>query len=184
MIRKENERINCPAASKKMLQDAPQNSGSSIRFRLAEEADQPRLIALVNAAFSIETFLEGTRTDGQRLAEDMRKGCIVVAEDGSGQLLGCIYTEVRDALGYIGMLAVDPAHQCTGLGIRLAQAAERHLRRQGCKAVEITVLSLRKELPPIYRRFGYIETGAEDFHATQELKSDARCHSIVMRKQL
>jgi predicted N-acetyltransferase YhbS len=167
-----------------MPQDAPTSSGVSIHFRLAEEADQSRLIALVNAAFSVETFLEGTRTDGQRLAEDMRRGSIVVAEDGRRQLLGCVYTEARGTLGYIGMLAVDPAHQCAGLGIRLAQAAERHLRRQGCKAVEITVLSLRKELPPIYRRFGYVETGAEEFHATQKLKSDAKCHGIVMRKQL
>ena len=42
--------------------------GSPIRFRLASDADQPRLIALINSAFSIETFLEGTRTDEARLA--------------------------------------------------------------------------------------------------------------------
>ena len=32
-------------------------------FREATAADRSRLISLVNAAYSIETFLEGTRTD-------------------------------------------------------------------------------------------------------------------------
>jgi hypothetical protein len=86
-----------------MAQSATANSVSSIHFRLAEEADQARLIVLVNSAFSVETFLEGTRTDSKRLAEDMRKGRVVVAEDGGGRLLGCVYAEVRGARGYLGM---------------------------------------------------------------------------------
>jgi hypothetical protein len=47
------------------------------------------LIPLINAAFAIETFQEGKRTDEARLAVMMRKG-------------------------YLGQLAVDPAHQCKG----------------------------------------------------------------------
>jgi predicted N-acetyltransferase YhbS len=165
----------------KMPQDAPTSPGSSIHFRLAEEADQARLIVLVNSAFSVETFLDGTRTDSKRLNEDMRKGRVLVAEDGSGRLLGCIYAEVRGARGYLGMLAVDPACQRAR---RIVGAAEEHLRRQECEAVDIVVLSQRTELPPIYRRFGYIETGTEIFHATQPLKAGAECHGIVMSKQL
>ena len=84
----------------------------------------------------------------------------------------------------MSQLAVDPVHQCKGLAIRLVAAAEEHLRGQGCEAVEITVLSLRPELPPIYRRYGYVETGTEEFHPTQPLKSGAECHAIVMVKQL
>jgi hypothetical protein len=49
------------------------NSSSSIRIRLATDDDRPRLIPLINAAFAIETFLEGTRTDEERLATMMRK---------------------------------------------------------------------------------------------------------------
>jgi predicted N-acetyltransferase YhbS len=154
------------------------------RIRLATEADRARLIPLINAAFAIETFLEGTRTDEERLAGMMGKGSILVAEDANGQLLGCVYTEVRGKRGYLGQLAVDPVHQCNGLAIRLVAAAEEHLRGQGCEAVEITVLSLRPELPPIYRRYGYVETGTEEFHPTQPLKSGAECHAIVMVKQL
>jgi len=158
-------------------------------MRTAVAADRGRLIPFINSAFSIETFLEGTRTDDERLAAMMRKGNILVAENDSGHLLGCVYTEVRGTRpngvrGYMGQLAVDPAHQGSGLARRIVEAAEDHLRRQGCEAVDITVLSLRPELPPIYRRFGFIETGTEEFHPAQPLKSGAECHCIVMSKPL
>ncbi|MGA2168499.1 MAG: GNAT family N-acetyltransferase [Terracidiphilus sp.] len=159
-------------------------SGLPIRVRLTTDADKSSLILLINSAFSIETFLEGTRTDDARLAAMMRKGEILVAEIGSGQLLGCVYTEVRGARGYLGQLAVDPAHQGTGLARFIVEAAENHLRRHGCEAVDITVLSLRPELLPIYRRFGYIETGTEAFSPSRPLKSGAECHCIVMSKPL
>jgi ribosomal protein S18 acetylase RimI-like enzyme len=157
---------------------------SPLRVRLATDADRPRLIPLINSAFSIETFLEGTRTDEERLAEMMRKGAILAAEYRSGQLLGCVYTEVRGRRGYLGQLAVDPAHQGTGLARRIVAAAEEHLRRQGCEAVEITVLSLRPELPPIYRRFGYLETGTAEAHLSRPVKPGVECHFIVMMKEL
>jgi predicted N-acetyltransferase YhbS len=157
---------------------------SSLRVRHATDADRSRLILLINAAYSIETFFAGTRTDEDRLAAMMRKGVVLAAEDGNGQLLGCVYTEVRGKRGYLGQLAVDPARQSRGLGMRIMAAAEEHLRHQGCEAVDILVLSLRPELPPIYRRHGYVETGAEEFHSPRPLKPGNECHCIVMSKQL
>jgi predicted N-acetyltransferase YhbS len=170
--------------------------------RLATAGDRADLLSLINSAFSIETFLEGTRTDEARLAAMMRKGEILVAENTYGLLLGCIYTEVRDsrsslgrlfahargadrrARGYMGQLAVDPANQGAGLGRLLIEAAEDHLRHQGCAAVDITVLSMRPELLPLYRRFGYVETGTEEFQSSQALKPGVECHCIVMSKEL
>ncbi|MGA2807468.1 MAG: GNAT family N-acetyltransferase [Terracidiphilus sp.] len=160
------------------------SSSSPVGVRLATEADRPRLISLINSAYSIETFLDGTRTDDDRLAATMQEGEILVAETPSGEILGCVYTEVRGNRGYIGQLAVDPAHQGSGLARRLAEAAEDRFRALGCQAVDITVLSLRPELPRIYRRYGYIETGTEPFHMTQALKDQAECHCIVMSKRL
>ncbi len=156
----------------------------SLRCRLATPADRPRLIPLINAAFAIETFLEGTRTDEERLAANLRKGSILLAEDGGGRLLGCVYTEVRGERGYLGQLAVDPAHQGAGLGRRIVEAAEEHLRKQGCEAVDISVLSLRPELLPIYRRYGYVETGTEEFRMARSLKGAVECYCIVMSKEL
>ena len=120
-------------------------------IRSAALADLPRLIELINAAFSVETFFDGTRTDDERLTAMMEKGSILLAEDGDGKLLASVYMERRGARGYLGMLAVDQERQGEGLGRRMVEAAEDRFRRMGCEAVDITVLSLRPELPPIYR---------------------------------
>lgn len=159
-------------------------ASTTLRFRVATAEDSSRLIALINAAFAIETFLDYTRTDAVRLAAMMEKGSILVAEDAQGQMLGSVYTEVRGKRGYLGMLAVDPAHQKGGLGRRIVAAAEKRFSQLGCEAVDITVLSLRPELPPIYRRFGYVETGTEEFVPSRPLQKGLECHCIVMSKRL
>lgn len=159
-------------------------SNDRMHFRLAEAGDRAQLIPLINAAFAIESFLEGTRTDEPRLAAMMEKGSILLAEDGNGQALGCVYTELRGEHGYLGMLAVDPAHQTKGLARKIVAAAEECFRELGCVAVEISVLNLRPELPPIYRRYGYVETGTEQFSMSRILKDQAECHCIVMTKTL
>ena len=169
---------------------AQANPDRSLRFREATEADRPRLIELVNAAYAIETFLQGTRIDDVRLTAMMQKGCILIAddkpsEDGSAEFLGCVYTEVRGARGYLGLLAVDPVHQGHGLARHLVEAAENQLRSQGCEAVDITVLSMRPELLPIYRRFGYAENGiVEEFRPTRQLSPGVEVHGIKMSKPL
>jgi ribosomal protein S18 acetylase RimI-like enzyme len=160
------------------------DSTPEFRFRTATAEDRPRLIALINAAFAIETFLESTRTDEARLAALMEKGSLLLAEDADGQVMGSVYTERRGARGYLGMLAVDPAHQGYGLGRRLVEAAEDRFCGMGCEAVDISVLSLRPELPRIYRRFGYEVTGTEEFVPTQPLQEGLACHCIVMSKRL
>ncbi|MGD0345518.1 MAG: GNAT family N-acetyltransferase [Terracidiphilus sp.] len=167
-----------------MTADRKDATGNGIRFRVAAASDRPRLIQLINTAFSVETFIEGTRTDDERLAAMMAKGSILVAEDGAGRLLASVYTERRGKRGYLGMLAADPARQGEGLGRRMVEAAEERFREQGCEAVDITVLSMRPELPPIYRRFGYVETGTEEFKHSQPLRQGVECHCIVMSKRL
>ena len=156
----------------------------TLQIRLATPDDRPRLILVINAAFAIETFLEGTRTDDERLAAMMKKGEILLAEDSSGQLLACIYSETHGTRGYLGMLAVDPAHQRYGLGKQMLAAAENHFRARGCDAIDITVLSLRPELLPIYKRLGFVETGTEEFRMSRDLKDGRECHCIKMSKPL
>jgi predicted N-acetyltransferase YhbS len=160
-------------------------SAPSLRIRLATEADIPRLVPMINAAFTVETFLEGTRTDIDRLSAYFLKGEFLLAEDDSGQLIGSIYTELRGARGYLGMLAVDPVHQRAGHGRTLMLAGEDYLRGKGCNAVDICVIAWRTELPPIYRRFGYVETAIQDFNPSQRLKPGTPlCQSILMSKPL
>jgi ribosomal protein S18 acetylase RimI-like enzyme len=167
-----------------MFNENMQRSSVSPRIRIAEMSDVAGLVPMINAAFAVETFFDGTRTDETRLAAMMNKGTILVAEDADGELLASVYLEPRGARGYLGMLAVDTAQQGRGLGRLMMEAGEEHFRRMGCEAVDITVLNLRTELPPLYRKLGYVDTGTEEFHPSAPLKPGVECHGIVMSKKL
>jgi ribosomal protein S18 acetylase RimI-like enzyme len=154
-----------------------------VTIRTANAGDLPALIPLINKAFAIETFLDGTRTDEEHLSAIMRKGDLLVAER-DGQAIACVYVELRGERAYFGMLAVDPAQQGQGLGRLMTAAAEEYGHNHACKHMDISVLSLRPELLPFYRNLGYSETCTEDFHPTRPLKAGVQCHAIVMSKVL
>ena len=138
-------------------------------IRTATTADKPAIIAVTNDAFAVETFLTGARTDEERLTEMMNKGTFLLAHDPFGRLLASVYIELRGRRGYFGMLTVDPAHQGAGLGRTMVQAAEEYCRSRGCDVLDLSVLSLRPELPPFYRKLGYMETGTEKFRPSRPL---------------
>lgn len=156
---------------------------TSLHIRLANSDDLERMIAVINAAFAIETFLEGTRTDSDRIAALMRKGKFLVGEEAN-EIVACVYVELRGRRGYFGMLAVDPARQGSGWGRALVQAAEDYCRRRCCTAMDIDVLSLRTELPPFYEKLGYRQSGIEAFHPSRPLRPGIECHCVVMSKPL
>jgi ribosomal protein S18 acetylase RimI-like enzyme len=162
---------------------ATPHQNDDVTIRVANADDLPALVSVINKAFAIETFLDGTRTDLEHLSATMRKGELLVAER-DGKVLACVYVEVRGERAYFGMLAVDPAQQGQGLGRLLTTAAEQYGREHGCKHMDISVLSLRPELPPFYRSQGYVETGTEDFHPIRPLKAGAKCHLILLSKVL
>jgi ribosomal protein S18 acetylase RimI-like enzyme len=161
------------------------NSCPSVLIRVATRSDAFSAIPMVNAAFAVVTFLDGTRTDEQRMAKMMEKGeFLIAAENDSSRIVASVYTEKRGERGYLGMLAVEPSWQGTGLGRRMVEAAEEHCRRCGCKHIDLMVLSLRPDLPPYYRKLGYEETATEEFHPSRPLKNGVECHCIVMSKAL
>jgi GNAT superfamily N-acetyltransferase len=152
-------------------------------IRLAGQDDSPELIAMINEAFAIEEFLEGTRTDEVRLQDMMGTGKFLLAEDDHHRVMASVYVELRGSRGYLGMLAVSRKHQGKGLGRIMVGAAEKYCREQGCTAMDLTVLSLRPDLPPFYRKLGYAEVRTEDFIPSRRLKDGMQCHAIVMSKQ-
>ncbi len=157
---------------------------SKLKFRLANAADISAIISVVNAAFAVEQFLEGTRTDPERMEHLMSEGQFLVGEDESGRIVASAYSQLRGDRGYLGMLAIHPSRQGSGLGRPLIEFGEKYLRQHGCKFADLTVLSLRTELPPIYRHWGYTEIGTDEFHPSQPLKPGFECHCINMAKPL
>jgi len=156
----------------------------SLTLRRASAADCGAMVPLINSAFAIEKFLAGERTDEQQLKQMMQKGEFLLGSDDSGRLVASVYVEVRGARGYFGMLSVDPGEQGSGLGRKMVEAAEAYCRAKGCRAMDLTVLSLRPELPPLYRKLGYAESGVEEFRPGRAFQGVDGCHCIVMSKEL
>lgn len=156
---------------------------ASVMIRLATIEDQSSIISLVNQAFAIETFLDGQRTSAPEIRVMFGTGEFLVAI-AEGAPVASVYTEVRGERGYFGMLSVRVSQQGRGLGHTMIQAAEQHCRTKGCKRIELTVLSLRVDLPPFYQKLGYKETGREPFRTTRQIEGNQPCELILMAKQL
>jgi GNAT superfamily N-acetyltransferase len=151
-------------------------------LRQATAEDAGEIARLVNAAFAVEQFfIDGDRTDVAQVTRDMARGVFLLAEQ-HGTPLGCVHVELRGDRGYLGLLSVDPVRQRGGLGRRLVAAAEEFVRSAGCTAMDIRVVNLRTELPPIYRRLGYVETGTAPFVPGVVTKQP--CHFVIMTKSL
>jgi GNAT superfamily N-acetyltransferase len=153
-----------------------------IHIRRAVLTDAQQITALVNLAFRVERFfVEGDRIDVERVRGLMEKGAFLLAEDADG-LAGCVYVELRGERGYFGLLAVEPSRQRCGLGGRLAREAEDYARAAGCRAMGMQTVNVRTDLPPVYRKLGYLETGTAPFPS--EVRSKLPCHFVVMSKPL
>ena len=154
--------------------------------RTATAGDIPALARLINAAYRVEAhFIRGDRTSEAELRDQLADpGTAFLVIDGRrpGDLAGAVSVELRGERGYFGLLSVDPERQGEGLGRVLVEAAEARCRAAGCRALDITVVNLRTELPPFYARFGFRPTGTAPFPATHKLLQPI--HLVLMSKAL
>ena len=141
-------------------------------FRYAIPLDSPNIAALVNlaktgddgrAGWTNESqLLSGERTNPAEVAELMLApgGHFLLCED-DGELIGCVYLSINGVEGYLGLLAVRPSLQASGVGRSLIEEAERVARDQWrCTTMLMTVItSHRHELTAYYQRRGYVRTG-------------------------
>jgi GNAT superfamily N-acetyltransferase len=154
-----------------------------IEIRWAETRNVAAIVRVINLAFRAAEsfFVDRDRISAETLQPMLDKGNFLLAEDAAG-LAACVYVELRGERAYFGLLAVDPARQHRGLGRRLIDEAENYAHASGCRAMDIRIVNLRAELPPFYRRLGYVETGTERFPV--EIQSKLPCHFILMSKPL
>ena len=151
--------------------------------RLATADDTDALVRLINAAFIVEKpIIEGDRVNAERLAALFAIGKFLLLEENS-QLVSCVYIEIKSPQrGYLGLLAVDPSRQKSGLGRRMIEAAESFLKDAGCDFADLRIVNARAELQPIYERLGYSATGIAPIPDTIPLKIPS--HFTVMSKNL
>lgn len=152
---------------------------NSSSYRIAAALDIPAVLALVDKAFRGESaargwtheadLLGGQRTDVEALAEIIANpGERLILTERGGRLLGCVMLADKGEregrrLAYLGMLAVDPDLQASGIGGALVDEAERQAREEfGAELMEMTVIKRRVELIAWYLRRGYALTGREE----------------------
>ena len=154
-----------------------------MQVRVAEGGDIDAIVSVINVAFRLsEGFLiDRDRIDLETVQELFRKGTFLVA--GETSVCGCVYVEPRDGdRSYLGLLAVDPRLQKSGIGSQLMHAAETFCAHAGSRFMDLRIVSVRKELPPFYHRHGYVESGTEPF--TPGLTPKVPCHFVRMSKPL
>jgi GNAT superfamily N-acetyltransferase len=157
-------------------------------IRIATVVDREAIRRLVNQAFDVERFLKkggGDRLQGDGELEALfERGTFLVKEEDEA-LVGCVYVEPRGERAYLGLLSIDPARQGAGLAKQLNAAAEQYAREQGCRWMDLRVVSPRVEqLLPIYLRLGYTETGREEYPELLVEKMTIPGYFILMAKAL
>jgi GNAT superfamily N-acetyltransferase len=140
-------------------------------IRLAEPADVPRIVALVEAAYRGEAsragwtteadFLGGQRTDEGEVSALVRgPGSWLLLAERGGQLVGSVLVRDEGDAAYVGMFSVLPTLQGAGLGRLLLEACEAHARGVLHRPrLRLTVITLRHELIAWYERRGFRPTG-------------------------
>lgn len=136
--------------------------------------DIPQLLQLINSAYRGEEakkgwtheadLIDGTmRTDEHSLKQLIQKpNAVILKYQIDQKIVACVYLEKKDNKLYLGMLSVSPAIQAQGIGKKLLKAADDYAKQHGCNAVEMTVISIRKELIAWYERNGYQQTSKRE----------------------
>ena len=146
-------------------------SSVQVAFGVATPVDVEHLVALVESAYRGDAsragwtteadLLGGQRTDREEVAAliDDRSVAIVLARQ-RGELVGCVAIRIdAERVAHIGMFAIRPTLQRSGIGGALLAEAERLARERGAREAEMTVIEQRVELLGWYARRGYVATG-------------------------
>jgi len=151
-----------------------------VTIRRADVNEAGAITEVINAAFGPAEgfFLDGDRITVDGVREFFTKGVFLVSEEYTG----CVYVEPRGERCYLGLLSVHPVQQGTGLGKRLIAAAEDWAKIHGSGFMDIRVVNLRTELPPLYRKLGYVETGTEPW--PEDSPTKLPCYFLCMTKAL
>lgn len=144
-------------------------TGLIIRKAIADDA--PRIVALVNAAYRGDSsrmgwtteadLLEGIRTDRAEIMailDDQDAMLLVAVSDAA--IVASVHLQKNADAAFLGMFAVNPRAQGTGIGKQMLVAAERQVQAAwNVRRMRMKVINVRHELIAFYERRGYLRTG-------------------------
>lgn len=140
-------------------------------IRAAEVADAEAIAQLVNQAYRPDTGAVGWTHEahwvsGCRISVDqvmdllLKPDSTILLKIVNSAIIACVHIEKHGGISDIGMLAVNPALQATGIGKQMLAYAEHYARTEyGAEKFAMLVVSSRIELIAFYQRRGYQKTG-------------------------
>lgn len=170
-----------------------------VTVRRASGADVEALVALVESAYRGDEsrrgwtteadLVAGRRTDRAEVSRAVAgPGQVMLAAERGGRLVGCCRLQLdHPGLAELGLFAVRPGLQGTGIGRMVMVAAEAEARHSwACVTMRLLVISVRAELLAWYGRMGYRPTGRTvPFPASPNIVPlDAELHFSVLEKAL
>lgn len=145
---------------------------SDPHIKLATIADRFAIISLLNRAYRGESSKQGWTTEANIIAGDRRTdeanllqvmnqpGSVFLKYSSDEQLItGCVNLQQHGDKIYLGMFSVSPQEQGRGIGKHILRAAEEYALHLHCKAIYMSVITVRHELINWYQRHGYFDTG-------------------------
>ena len=140
-------------------------------FRFATIDDVAAIVDLVQSAYRGEVsrqgwtteadLLDGQRTDGDEVSRliSHQSSCVLLCEQGE-KIIACVHLLNKHKYAYLGMFAVRPDRQASGVGRLLLEEAEQCVfNRWHCPVLRMAVISLREDLIAWYGRRGYKANG-------------------------
>jgi ribosomal protein S18 acetylase RimI-like enzyme len=129
-----------------------------VLLRPATEADAPRLAELARAAYGhyVERIGGPPRPITDDYVEVVRRHDVTVAER-DGEIAGLLVLAIGDEGFVVDNVAVDPAHQGSGVGRALLEHAEASARRAGFDSIALYTHERMIENLALYERIGYAE---------------------------
>jgi len=142
---------------------------SELTFRVATEMDAESIAEIVNGAYRPKKgeggwthesdLVKGDRTTPDQVRTLIKDSSVVVGLSADA-IVCCAHVAIEHGAAHIGMLAVSPKLQATGLGKALLGYAERYATEVlGASDMVLIVLRNRPELIAFYLRRGYERTG-------------------------
>lgn len=139
------------------------------KISIATEADLVFIKDLLNSSHRGEGSKQGWTTEAALIAGDTRADesmlrktmqqprSLFLKFTNHDQIDACVNLQQHADKLYLGMFSVTPHLQGAGIGKQLLNAAEEYAGHLACKAIYMSVISLRTELIDWYKRHGYID---------------------------
>jgi ribosomal protein S18 acetylase RimI-like enzyme len=127
------------------------------RVRVLGTHDYERLLTLWGRA-GLHSLKPHGRDSRETIARQLETGIMtILGLEVDGQLAGAVVTTHDSRKGWINRLAVDPDCRRRGYGLRLVQAAEEVLHRQGVHVIAALVEADNPDSLALFHKAGYVE---------------------------